>query len=195
MRYSKKRGTASGLTLVEVLIASSISLTAIGIMLAIYMAGNDFWEIKRDQSDLQGQARLALARMSSELKEATRTSAQNPSPNLNIPSTPNNKDINFYLPADNDGNGLLTDANGNIEWDTNNQMKYQYIPGQKELRRLEKGDSITLARDVSDIQFIDASIDTQLYINELRIILTLSRITENKRNITATLTSTIKLRN
>lgn len=195
MKYSKKENSNCGFTLAELLVASTISLIAIGIMISTYMAGNDFFEIKREQGELQAQARLALTRMSSELKEATRTSTQNPSPNLDIPSTPNNKDINFYLPADKDANGLLTDANGDIEWDTNSQIKYQYIPGQKELRRLENGNASILASNVSDIQFIDAGIDNQLYINELRIILTLSRLTQHKRDITITLSSIIKLRN
>ncbi len=195
MPDSKKQGSVCGLTLVEVLIASAISTVTIGLMLGIYMANSDFWEIKSTQADLQAQARIALERMSSELKAATRTSTQNPSPNLDIPSHPNNKDINFCLPADNDGNGLITDAAGNIEWDTNSVIKYQYIPGQKELRRLVNGNIKILAADVSEVEFIDASIDSQLALTELRINLTLSADTSRKRAITTTLSSTIQLRN
>ncbi len=195
MQCSKKQSSVCGFTLVEVLIASAISMVTIGLMLGIYMAGNDFWEIKKSQADLQAQARIALTQMSSELKKATRTSTQNPSPNLDIPSQPNNKNIDFCLPADNDENGLLIDAAGNIEWDTNNVIKYQFIPGQKELRRLEKGNIKILAADVSGVEFIDASIDSQLSITELRINLTLSMDTSHKRAITTTLSSTVQLRN
>jgi len=195
MQCSKKQNSVYGFTLVEVLIASAISIVTIGLMLGIYMAGNDFWEIKKSQAELQAQARIALDQMSSELKRTTRTSTQNPSPNLDIPSQPNNKNIDFCLPADNDGDGLITDAAGNIEWDTNSIIKYQYIPGQKELRRLENGNSRILAADVSDVEFIDANIDSQLALTELRINLTLSADTSRKRAITTTLSSTIQLRN
>ncbi len=195
MCYSKKQSSVSGFTLFEVLIASAISMVTIGLMLGIYMAGNDFWEIKKSQAELQAQARIALDQMSSELKRTTRTSTQNPSPNLDIPSQPNNKNIDFCLPADNDEDGLITDAAGNIEWGTNNVIKYQYIPGQRELRRLEKGNIKILASDVSSVEFIDADIDSQLSITELRINLTLSMDTSHKRTITTTLSSTVQLRN
>lgn len=184
-----------GFTLIEVLIASSISIITISMIYMIFAAGNDLWETKRYQADLQAQGRLAMNRMVAELRQTTRTSAQNPSPDLKIPSKPNNKDVSFYLPIDKDGNGLITDVDGNIEWETNNKIQYHYIPGQKQLVRLEKGDKTTLANDVSDVQFIDNSIDGKLYLNEVKIVLTLFITTPRQRTISMTFTSVVKVRN
>lgn len=193
MRHSRKHKT--GFTLIEILIAAAISTMAIGMIVAIYRSGNDLWEIKRYEIDLRAAARQALNEMTTELKEATRTSTQNPSPNLVIPSTPNNKHTTFCLPGDKDGDGLVTDANGQIEWVTNNNIQYQYVPGQKQLRRLEGGDQRILANDVTDIQFIDNGIDSSLYLTEIRIILTLSRTTPGRRTLSVTQTARVRLRN
>ena len=190
-----KKKNNQGFTLVEILMASAIFIVMLEIIYGIYFSGLDIWEISHEQAYLQAQARIALNYMVSELRNATRTSTQNPPPNLSIPSTPNNKDIYFYLPEDKDHDGLITDANGQIEWDTNNKIHYQYIPGQKILRRLEKGEQRDFAGDVSDVQFIDIDIDQTLAIDELKIILTLSKTTPKKRNVSVTLTSIVALRN
>ncbi len=185
----------SGFTLVEALIATAISVIAMGMMYNIYLSGSKAWEDTNERADLQAGARWAMNYMVSELRNATRTSSSNPSPNLVIPSHPNNKSIIFNLPQDNDGDGLVTDSSGAIEWDTNNAIHYQYVPGQKLLRRLEKGVQTTLAQNVSDVQFIDASIDPTLSIYELRIILALNKTTRRKRDISATLSAVVRLRN
>lgn len=192
---AKESTDARGFTLTEVLIAIAIFVLALGAMMNIYISGIRTWETTRELADLQAQARLAMNTMVTELRNATRTSTQNPSPNLTIPSAPNNKNINFRLPGDNNGDGFLTDANGDIEWDTNNPIDYQYIPGQMTLRRLEKGMQTILSRDVQDVQFIDVTIDPTLSIYELRIILALQKTTARQRNITVTLSSFVRLRN
>lgn len=186
----------SGFTLVEVLVATTILIMVVGIMYGIYSAGQDIWEAARYQADLQAQARRAMDFMVSELRNTTRTSTQNPSPNISIPSKPNNKELFFYLPEYDEINARpVLNANGNMKWATNNQIKYQYIPGQRELRRLEKGQHRILARDVSNVEFIDRSIDSSLFINEVNIILTLNKTTPRQKNISVTLTSTVRLRN
>ncbi|MCX5702173.1 MAG: prepilin-type N-terminal cleavage/methylation domain-containing protein [Candidatus Omnitrophica bacterium] len=185
----------SGFTLVEVLFASAISIAVLGIMYGSYISSFEAFDIASEQADLQAQARIALRYMVSELRNATRTSTQNPSPNLSIPSEPNNKQIQFYLPEDKDEDGLITDANGQIEWGTNNMIHYQYIPGQEELQRLEKGEHKIFARNVSDVQFIDIDIDSSLAIDELKIVLTLGKTTKKNRNLSVTLTSIVALRN
>jgi len=191
IRYKGNRA----FTLMEVIVASFILIAVLGIMYSIYISGFDIWEIGSERADLQSQARRALNYMVSELRNATQSSTQNPSPNLSIPSIPNNKQIYFYIPEDKDVDGLITDANGRIEWDTNNKIHYQFIPGQKIIRRLEKGEEKIFARDVSDVQFIDRNIDPTLPINELKIILTLNKVTARHRNIAIILSSNVALRN
>jgi type II secretory pathway component PulJ len=185
----------SGFTLVEVLFASAISIIALGIMYGVYISSFETWDIAIEQIDLQAQARNTLRYIITELRNATRTSTQNPSPNLSIPSEPNNKQIQFYLPIDKDEDGLITDTNGQIEWGTSNKIHYQYIPGLKELRRLEKGEHKVFSSNVSDVQFIDIDIDPSLAIDELKIVLTLGKVTKKHRNLSVTLTSIVALRN
>jgi len=195
MYKSLRQRNKSGFTLVEIIIAASIFVIAIGMMYGVYISGVDIYDIARYQAELQAQARYALNYMVSELLNATRTSTQDPSPNLSIPSKPNNKSIHFRLPEDKDGDGLITDSDGNIEWNTNDPIDYQYIPGQKVLRRLEKGEQIILARDVEGVQFIDIDIDSTLGINELKIILTLTKTTPRGRDVSVTLCGIVRLRN
>jgi prepilin-type N-terminal cleavage/methylation domain-containing protein len=185
----------SGFTLVEVVIASFVLVIAMGMMYNTYLSGSKVWENARESADLQAEARWAMNYMVAELRNATRTSTNNPSPNLSIPSHPNNKSIIFYLPQDKDNDGLITDSSGAIEWGTNNAIHYQHVPGQNLLRRLEKGVQTSLSQDVSDVQFIDASIDSSLSIYELRIILALNKTTKRQRNLSITLSAIVRLRN
>lgn len=184
-----------GFTLVEVVVATGIIVIISAIMLTFMIQGSNIWQIVTAQSDLRSVARNALNYMSQELRNATRTSTETPSPNLTIPSRPNNKSVDFYLPEDIDGNGLIIDAIGKTEWDKSNKIKYQYVPGLKRLRRLEKGNQYIIANEVSNIQFEDNRINPDLKNNELRIILTLARTMSGRKTITETLVSVLKLRN
>jgi hypothetical protein len=184
----------SGLTLVEILISSGILILVLGMMYGIYFSGLDIWETARYRTDLQAEARIIMKDMISELRNATRTSTQNPSPNLSIPSKPNNKSIKFYLPEKNE-DGTVKTSNGQIQWDKNNPIHYQYVPGQKELRRLEKGVQKILAQEVSDVQFIDIGIDSTLFMTELKMILVLNKTAPRHRNISITMSSIVTLRN
>ena len=194
----KNKINNKGLTIAEAFIASAIFLGMLTVMYSAYIAGNNLWDASRAKADMQAHARLALSSMVNELRNATRTAdaSINPSPNLKIiPSNSNNRNIDFYLPEDNNNDGYITDAGGDIEWGTNNKIQYQYIPGQRVLRRLEKGDQRIIARNVQDIRFIDIDIDNTLNRDELRIVLTLSHEVSGGRNITFSMASVVKLRN
>jgi len=160
-----------------------------------YIAGWNLWESNDTKVYLQGQTRSAMRLMVMELRNTTRTSTQNPSPNLSIPSTPNNNSIQFYLPIDKDSNGLITDANGQVEWDTSNKIKYDYIPGQHILRRLEGGQQRILAKDVTDVSFSDITIDPALGINEVKITLTVNKTVARNRQLSFTLQTVVRVRN
>lgn len=184
-----------GFTLIEVLVASSIFVMVLGAIYSSYRAGIDLWENAESTTDLESQARQAMTTMVFELRNATRTSTQNPSPNANITSGPNLKQIDFVLPEDSNGDGYITDAAGVIEWNTSTHIQYKFIPGQKYLRRQEPGDLRVLCYDVSNIQFSDITSDSTLALNEIKIVLTLSKTTPRGRVMTFTLTSVVKLRN
>lgn len=196
--FKKKKISNSGLTIVEAFVASAIFFGMLAVMYSAYTTGTGLWDATKTKADLQAQARLALSTMINELRNATRTADEsvNPSPNLKIvPSNANNRNIDFYLPEDNNNDGYITDSSGDIEWGMSNKIQYQYIPGQRVLRRLEKGEQRIIARNVQDVQFMDIDIDNTLNRNELRIALTLSRQVAGGRNITFSITSVVKLRN
>lgn len=184
-----------GFILTEVLIAASILVIISAIMLPFFIQGSNLWHLITNQSDLRSIARNAMNYMTQELRKATRTSSEIPSPNLSIPSKPNNNSLDFYLPTDIDGNGLIIDSIGATEWDKSNKIQYQYVPGQKQLRRLEEGNQYIIANNVALIEFEDNSINPALYNDELKIILTLERLIPQNRSVSVTLTSIIKLRN
>ncbi len=192
----KRIKSEKGLTLAETLISTAILAVISAIMLSFFIQGSSLWHLITNQSDLRSAARNAMNYMTQELRKATRASSENPSPNLTIPSKPNNNSVDFYLPIDLDENGFIINATtGATEWDTSNKIQYQYVPGQKQLRRLEKGNFYNIANDVVLIEFEDNSINSALYNNELKIILALQRFTPQNRTISANLTSIVKLRN
>ncbi|MEW6101388.1 MAG: prepilin-type N-terminal cleavage/methylation domain-containing protein [Candidatus Omnitrophota bacterium] len=191
----KRIKNRNGFTLVEVLVAGAILAVISAIMLSFFLQGTNLWQILTGESELRSSARNAMNYMTLELRSATRTSSEIPSPNLTIPSQPNNNSMDFYLPVDMDGNGLIIDALGATEWDHSNRIQYQYVPGLKRLRRLEQGNEYIIADDVASIEFEDNSIDPNLYNDELKIILTLEKVTAQNRTVSVTLASIVKLRN
>lgn len=191
-------GKQGGFTLVEVAVAVGIFSIISAIMLSFFIQGSALWQLVINQSDARSVARNTMNYLTKELQNATRTSElsahPNP-PNLVIPSKPNNTSVDFYLPVDNDSNGFIIDAIGDTEWDLNNKIQYQYVPGLKILRRLEKGNQYIIVSNVSSIEFEDESINPALHSNEVKIILTLERVIQQKRTIFINLTSIVKLRN
>jgi Tfp pilus assembly protein PilW len=183
--------------MIEMVVATAITLIAASLIYAIYATGQEAWDIKNVQADLQSYGRLAMSRMAQELRSATRTSTQVPSPDLVIPASPNNKQIDFYLPADMDSNGYITNATGAVEWDTNAtaRIEYIFVSGSNTLERLHNGTTETMARNVTDARFIDQSIDATLYQDELKILLALAKTTKRQRTITMNFTGMVKLRN
>ncbi|MCM8773618.1 MAG: hypothetical protein NC820_02635 [Candidatus Omnitrophica bacterium] len=182
-------------TLIEVLLSASILAVISAIMLSFFIQGSNLWQLITNQSDLRSIARNAMNYMRQELQNTTRTSPEIPSPNLSIPSKPNNNSVDFYLPIDIDGNGLIIDDIGNTEWDKSNKIQYQYVPGLRQLRRLEKGNKYVIANNVASIEFEDNSINPVLYNNELKIVLKLEKLTPQNRTVSISVTSIVKLRN
>lgn len=124
-----------GFTLAEVIVATAVFTVISSLMLMFFVQGSNIWNMLTAQSDLRSSARNAMLFMQQELRNATHTSQETPSPNL---TTPTSSQVDFYLPKDIDGNGLIINALGATEWDKSNKIQYQYVPGQKRLRRLEK---------------------------------------------------------
>jgi len=198
MRSLKKTKYLLGLTLIEILIASALTTIVIIIIYSIYAAGNDIWEIKRYQTDLKAQGRQVISEVVTELRKTTRASFQAPSPNLIITAYPNNNNITFYLPQVANNSVVTNATDGSIVWAMNNTIRYVFDSSTKSVKRLETIDPAgnrTMAHDVTNIQFIDNSINGSLYLDELKVLVTLAKTTPRQRNISTTLSSVIKLRN
>lgn len=185
----------SGMTLIEVLIAGAIAVVLMTAAFVMYMTSAASFDEAQERLVMYDQARRAMNLMINELRWTTRTSSGTPSPNLSIPSSPNNKQIQFHLPEDDDGDGYYTDEDGVVEWATSDTITYEYIPGLKILRRSFKGDHKTLADNVWGVSFSDIGIDPTLGTKELKIVLTLSKTTPKGKTITMTLTGMVGLRN
>lgn len=195
MKPYTERTNNAGFSLVEVLFASTILVVVLGMFYGIYFSGCDVWESSRLRADLQAETRNAIKGMAWELRGATRSSTQNPSPNLLIPAVPNNIQIDFCLPVDNDGNGVITDAGGAIEWDTDNTIVYRLIPASGRLVREAQGVERIIAQDVEDVRFIDTTMDPTLSARELKILVAVRKTTAKARVISFTLSSMVRMRN
>ena len=183
-----------GIALFEAMLVTSIGVLISVVLLECLNQGSDFWELSTTQADLGTREEIVMDEMVRELRSATRTAQTSP-PKISIPPSPNNTQLTFYLATDLDGNGLILDATGNLEWDTNNPVQYQYAPSTRQLRRLVGATQRVLASDVASVTFADQAIDSSLANNEVKIVLTLQRTTPHQRVVTTTATPLVKLRN
>lgn len=185
---------SQGFTLVETVVASGI-LLSLSLIATLWLTGvSDLWWTTTTQSDVRTATQQALSRVVSELRSATRTAAGSP-PNAVIPAAPGNTTLTFYLPADVDGNGLIIDAAGNTEWNVAAPVQYAYVPAQQRLIRSWAGQQVILATDVTAVAFEDAGLNPTLYQNEVKVTLTLQRVTPQRRTVSATAAEIVKLRN
>lgn len=189
-----------GFTLVETMIAGSL-LVSLSLLAMMWISGTtDLWWTTTTQGQVREEVLLAVRRMAADLRRGTRAAAGSP-PNLVVPPAPGNTQMDFYVPADLDGNGTIIDALGNIEWDltapaanvTRVTLRFDAPTGQ--LQRVQNGQTTVLAADVSAAAFADAAIDAGLRPNEVRITLTVQRATPSGRVLTATSSEIVRLRN
>ncbi len=188
------RQRVQGFTLIETMVVGTIFLS-MGLVAVMWLNGaSDLWWTTNTQAEVRESVHLAVNRVAAELRSSTRTAAGSP-PNTSIPAAPGNTTMTCYLPADLDGNGKITDAIGNTEWDNANPVQYVYVPAQRQLQRVQGAQQVVLANDVLSVRFDDASIDPSLSTNEIRISLTLQKTSPQQRTVSATSTEIVKLRN
>ncbi|MDD5255280.1 MAG: prepilin-type N-terminal cleavage/methylation domain-containing protein [Candidatus Omnitrophica bacterium] len=185
-----------GLTLIELVIASSILFIVIAGIYSVYVSGLKFWDEANETADLQAEARNAMDFMVKELRNATRVSTEPAAanPNIVIPASPNNNQITFYLPADVDDDDLLTDEDGAAEWDLGSPVTYQVSNGS--LVRVSGGTQRVLANGVTAVWFEDIDTpDLTLSMFEVRITLSMDKTSTRGRTLSYTLVSLARLRN
>ena len=190
----RDRHIQRGFTVIELLVAGSLAIMVSGILLEFLVRQTDFSDTVAMESDLRSQVQLATTDMLKELRHATRAAGGSP-PNISIPAAPNNTTITFYLPADLDGNGMIIDAAGSLEWAVLNPVQYQYDAPSRQLRRIDNTGTRVIANTVSQVSFEDRTINASLLTDEVRIRLTLQDTTSRGRTLSAADTALVKLRN
>lgn len=191
---ARQRQHQTGLGLVELLVASGIVAVGSTMLLGFLLNQIDFLETSGASTEVRSWTQLAANAVSQEVRHATRTGAGSP-PNISIPAAPDNTSVTLYVATDQDGNGTITDATGNIEWNSANPIQYLYVPAGRQLIRIEAGLTRVVASNVTDARFEDRTMDASLKDDELRMRLTLERTTPHQRTVSATTTTIIKLRN
>lgn len=180
-----------GFTFVELVVVIGILVVAIVVILHFLSQMNREWEVETAQTDLRVSVEQTMDRLITELRNATRTETASP-PNLVRVAADH---VQFYLAADQDGDGTIADSNGQTEWVTDNPIEYAYAPAQRQLRRLEAGAERIIASDVTMLAFDDQSSDASLYTDEVRVGLTVQRTTTHGFVISATSNAIVRLRN
>ena len=180
-----------GFALMELLVAGSILFVAGTVLSGFFLKHVDALELATHQNDLRTQVQIALQSITKQLRHGTRAGAAR----AVIPAPPNNTQIQWYRPADLDGNGVIVDASGAIEWDLANPVTYRYVAATRQLERRQGAAVEILANDVSAASFEDQAMDPSLNANEVRIRLTLQRTTPQRRVVSAPASAIVQLRN
>lgn len=190
----RRRAGNRGWTLLELVITGSVVTIATSAALEFFLRQADFLDTVSAQADVRSQAQLAMQTMVAELRHATRRAAGSP-PNIVIPAAPNNTTLTFYRPIDLDGNGVIVDGAGNLEWDAANPVQYQWVAATRQLVRTIGAANRVIANGVSTARFDDQAIDPSLLQDEVRVTLTIQQTTSRRRTISETLQGIVQLRN
>lgn len=171
-------------------------LVSMSLIAMLWLTGlSDLYWTSTTQSDVRMLSQMSVNRMLNELRSGTRTSGTVSPPRAAIPAAPNNTSVTFYLPVDVDGDGLIINATGDTEWNVNTPVQFVYVPAQRQLVRVQGAAQTVLANDVLAATFQDQTMDATLSNNEIRVSLTVQRITPQRRPVSATSVEIVKLRN
>lgn len=130
-------------TLLEIIIATLIFTL---LILAVFQAmeiGRNSWFTGEISVELRQEIIKAFTVMERELKE-TRPAL------LDLNSATTATSLTFRLPQDNDADGTILDASGNIEW--SGQITYA-LNGAGQITRTEAGNTTILANNVTGLTF------------------------------------------
>jgi len=132
-----------GLTLIEILVATVISTILIFAVFQVMEVGRSSWLRGDVVVELRQEIIKTFMRMESELKE-TRPAQ------ISLGSGTSGSSLTFKIPQDNNGDGTILDASGNIEWSGN--ITYA-LNGANQITRTASGLTSILANNVVSLQF------------------------------------------
>jgi len=132
-----------GLTLIEILVATVIFTILIFAVFQVMEVGRSSWFRADVVVELRQEIIKTFMRMESELKE-TRPAQ------ISLGSGTSGSSLTFKIPQDNNGDGTILDASGNIEWSGN--ITYA-LNGANQITRTASGLTSILANNVVSLQF------------------------------------------
>ena len=190
----RRRAAQQGLTLVEMLVTTLV-YPAIALMALQMLATKwDAMTFAMFQGDVRTHAHLAVTEMAKELRMGARLPGE-VAPSINVPTAPGNTSVTFFVPTDVDGTNGVLDVLGQMEWDTTNPITYQYDAALRQVLRTEGGATRVIANDVTAVAFQDQAIDAGLQADEVRIVMTVQRVTPGGRAARADIAAIVTARN
>jgi len=189
----KNNFNLTGVTLVELLVSIVVVVIITGVLFGILFGMLNISDLGSEGSKLQQQAREAMRFMITELKSSNKDK-------IILSTGPYSPTISFYLPQDIDGDGtIINSTTGNIEWNPNLYTYDKQISsfGIGQLVRSGGGEpNRILASYVDSILFANHDIDSNLTLDELRIILKVKKnIARSQRPVEFQLDGIVRLRN
>ena len=132
-----------GFTLVETFVSTVILIMLFLAVFQLMDVGRGSWFTGDTVVELRQEIMKAIMKMDFELKK-TRPAQ------ISLGSGASSSSLTFKIPQDNNGDGTILDASGNIEW--SNNITYA-LNGTNQITRTVSGVTSIIANDVISLQF------------------------------------------
>lgn len=169
-----------GFTLVEIMVTSVVLAILIVSLFLVLSIGQRSWLSADVSIQLRQEIARGIINMGQELKESSPAKI-----NLTLNSSSNS--ITFKIPNDNNGDGSVVDASGNIEWSQN--ITYSLNASSQVIRAVSGGATTILANNITSLQF------TRIQNEVIRINITASKTSNIGKLVQDTGQIIVKLRN
>lgn len=173
----------NGVSLVELMISMAI-ITIIGGILAYFLLiGGSAWHTGDAEIQANQEARRGMMSMIKELRHVQAITIRNMAGNLYVDNAAYDN-ISFVIIYDVDGDGDTINAAGSLEW----SPSISYFVNNNQLIRQMNNANTVLANNVIGLQFVKTD-------DILEVTLQTRKTSIEQRQIQATLTSRLKMRN
>ena len=181
-----------GFTLFETLLVSGILVILLAALMLASTEMRGLFYASDVLATFQHEARLAINSMATDIR---RTSLSQITITQDYPVAGTDR-LQFYLPADSDKDGVPDMSAGSLVWDPNVvTIEAEVVGTEMRLIRTQGADTEVLADNLKSITFIDNSINSSLFIDEVNIILELEKTAGTGKTFSISLTSIVNLRN
>jgi len=163
-----------GFTMLEAMVSVMIMSIMVILTMQAFTTGSRMWDVTYTSSRLAGESRMAVERISRELRNSALT-------RISIPQT---GVLQFQVPSS-------VDTNGNITWSGWFQYNIGGLDNEQLIRQdLTAGTSTVVANKVTTLQFVSNANPPTLTVN-----LTVQDATDYGTVIPVPLSTTVELRN